>query len=74
MRQALASLPGVANIETDVTTKTATISIDAAKFDLEQAIQALSDKGYDGSEVLKESSTDEPESDESPESGAIGDS
>lgn len=53
MRKALGTLPGVADVKTDVNPKnpTATITVEKGKFDPEKAISLLADEGYEDSTV-----------------------
>lgn len=39
-------LPGVANVETDASTRIATVSVEAGKFDAAKAVAALKNSGY----------------------------
>ena len=40
------SLPGVANVEIDADARTATVSVEAGKFDAAKAVAALKNKGF----------------------------
>ena len=65
MRRALASLPGVANkesVKADISTETATVTVEKGKFDAAKAAEALAKEGFKGSKVIKTSSP-EPEGD-----------
>jgi len=42
----LQSLPGVANVEIDADARTATVTVDAGKFDAAKAVAALKNSGY----------------------------
>lgn len=46
VKQALTSLPGVTNVETDAGTTTAVVSVDPAKFDAAAAVAALEKAHY----------------------------
>lgn len=40
------SLPGVANVDIDADARTATVSVEAGKFDAAKAVAALKSKGF----------------------------
>lgn len=46
VKNALASLPGVANVEIDADARTATVSVQPDEFKAADAVQALEDAGY----------------------------
>jgi copper chaperone CopZ len=52
VRDALAALPGVTNVEVDFSSRTATCSVDQSRFDPDAAIQALAGANFDGSSVV----------------------
>jgi len=47
VQEALEALPGVAQVTTDVDANTATCYVKKETFDVEQAIAALAEAGYD---------------------------
>lgn len=51
MRNALKALPGVAKVEADATTRTATLQVDSTKFNVNDAIAKLAEAGYADSTV-----------------------
>ena len=55
MRKALESLPGVANVEADVSNETATITVEKGTFDAAKVAEALAGAGFEGSTVVKAS-------------------
>ncbi len=55
MRRALASLPGVASIDTDVSKMTVTVTVKDDKFNAEDAIAALVGVGFGEGKVIESS-------------------
>lgn len=51
MQGALQPLPGVAEVEVDVTSGKAILRVKAGRFDAKQAIAALAEAGYEGARV-----------------------
>ncbi len=51
MRNALKALPGVAKVEADSSTRTATLEVDPTKFNVNDAIAKLAEAGYADSTV-----------------------
>ena len=51
MKSALASLPGVANVEIDADARTATASVKPDEFKAADAIEALKDAGFPADKV-----------------------
>jgi type III secretory pathway lipoprotein EscJ len=47
----LLSLPGVANVEIDADARTATVSVEAGKFDAAKAVAALKSSGFPADKV-----------------------
>jgi len=47
----LQSLPGVANVEIDADARTATVSVEAGKFDAARAVAALKNSGFPADKV-----------------------
>ena len=61
MRNALKALPGVAKVEADSTTRTATLQVDPTKFKAEDAIAKLAEAGYADSSVAEPAASPEGE-------------
>jgi hypothetical protein len=62
----LQSLPGVANVEIDADARTATVSVEAGKFDVAKAVAALKNSGFPADtvkaiEAAAEEGADAPE-------------
>jgi copper chaperone CopZ len=62
----LQSLPGVANVEIDGDARTATVSVEAGKFDAAKAVAALKNSGFPADtvkaiEAAAEAGADAPE-------------
>ena len=60
------SLPGVANVEIDADARTATVSVEAGKFDAAKAVAALKNSGFPADtvkaiETAAEEGADAPE-------------
>jgi copper chaperone CopZ len=53
VRNALKALPGVAKVEADAATRTATLQVDSTKFKAEDAIAKLAAAGFADSSVAK---------------------
>ena len=51
MQNALQPLPGVAEVQVDVSSGKATLRVNAGEFDAKRAIAALAEAGYDGASV-----------------------
>jgi copper chaperone CopZ len=67
----LQSLPGVANVEIDADARTATVSVEAGKFDAAKAVAALKNSGFPAEtakaiEAAAEAGADAPEEAEAP--------
>ncbi|MBI5761109.1 MAG: cation transporter [Planctomycetales bacterium] len=65
MRNALKALPGVAKVEADAATRTATLQVDATKFKTEDAIAKLAAAGFADSSVA--STADSPDGEKADE-------
>ena len=61
MREALASLPGVVEVKTDVEKQVATCRIDSEQFDSEKAIALLDETGFPDGAVLETKSDSDAE-------------
>ena len=61
VKQALTSLPGVTNVETDAGTTTAVVSVDPEKFDAAAAVAALDKAHYPATKAEDISPTAKPE-------------
>jgi len=51
VRDALAALPGVTNVDVDFAAKTATVHTNSAPFDAKAAVEALAEAGFENSSV-----------------------
>lgn len=57
------SLPGVANVEIDADARTATVSVEAGKFDAARAVAALKNSGFPADSVKSLGDTEAAEAD-----------
>lgn len=53
MQKALASLPGVVEVEADADTQLATCKVDLEKFDGDAALAVLAEEKFDDSSIMK---------------------
>tara|TARA_R110002072_G_scaffold303108_2_gene493845 strand:+ start:2234 stop:2473 length:240 start_codon:yes stop_codon:yes gene_type:complete len=66
----LKSLPGVANVEIDAAARTATVSVEAGKFDAAKAVAALKSSGFPADKVKAVETTAEDGADTPAEESA----
>ena len=70
VKEILAQQPGAQDVAVDFTGKTATVAIDEATFDAQQAIAELVDNGFDHSRLVNDEPTAAPQSAEAADSGS----